>query len=242
MSDVTTYSIVADPVKAPDSNRSMKVVTGDGESFALTFNTETAYLDALPNMNEGYISAFFYFGDQEPNAKIRLTDDKWNGGASYPFTLIDLGDGWYYGYVDMANVYFYADQIANGADKNEIIRVSIYFPGNYTVYIDGLMFPSEVPEEYLPTEPEPTEPEPTEPEPTEPEVTYPAEDFFSNAEIACGEIQSEITNGSDYAWKLWRLPLGNDTAYLGPAQGAVRAVSVLIVELQRLLLAADKNA
>lgn len=47
---------------------------------------------------------------------------------------------------------------------------------------------------------------------------------------------------SDYAWKLWRLPLGNDTAYLGPAQGAVRAVSVLIVELQRLLIAADKNA
>lgn len=44
---------------------------------------------------------------------------------------------------------------------------------------------------------------------------------------------------SDYAWKLWRLPLGNNTAYLGQAQGSIRAIGVLIGQLQKQLLAAD---
>ncbi len=43
----------------------------------------------------------------------------------------------------------------------------------------------------------------------------------------------------DYAWKLWRLPLGNNTTYLGPAQAAVRAITNLIGKLQTQLLAAD---
>lgn len=152
MSAGATYSVVASPVKAPESNRSLKVVTGDAESVALTFNTQSAFLnghlDALPNMNEGYIAGYFYFGDQAPSAKLRLTSDTWAGGATYPFTMVDLEDGWYYGYVDVADMYFYADQVAAGANKDAIIRVSIYFPGNSVIYIDGFMFPCDIPEEY----------------------------------------------------------------------------------------------
>ena len=204
MSAGASYSIVPSPVKAPNSNRSMKVVTSGSGEVALTFNPQSAVINgqlaALPNMNEGYLSAYFYFGDQTPSAKLRLTSSTWAGGISHSFTMVDVGDGWYYGYVDVSALTFYADQIAAGANKDAIIRISIYLPANNTIYIDGLTFPAEVPEEYLPTEP-PTTEAPTEPE-TEPPVVYPVEDFFSTATIACGELQTEVTNGSDYAWKL----------------------------------------
>lgn len=45
---------------------------------------------------------------------------------------------------------------------------------------------------------------------------------------------------NDYCWKTWRLNLGNDSAYLGPAQGAIRAITILIAQLTNVLKSADK--
>ncbi len=44
----------------------------------------------------------------------------------------------------------------------------------------------------------------------------------------------------DYCWKTWRLNLGSNSAYLPPAQGAVRAISALITALANNLKNADK--
>ena len=45
---------------------------------------------------------------------------------------------------------------------------------------------------------------------------------------------------NDYCWKTWRLNLKDDTAYLGSAQGAIRAINMLIINLNKTLAGADK--
>ena len=149
MSENVTYKVVTDNTYG-DSTFAMKVDTNTG--YRVTFNTQAAVnngsLPGVVNMaNGGLIGGYFYFGDQTPDVKIRLTDKNWNGGASLGLDLIDLGNGWYYGYKDVSQFYFYAS--ATNATKAEIIRVSVIFPSNYTVYIDQLCFPTYIPSEIL---------------------------------------------------------------------------------------------
>ena len=149
MSENVTYKVVTDNTYG-DSTFAMKVDTNTG--YRVTFNTQLAVsngsLPGVVNMaNGGLIGGYFYFGDQTPDVKIRLTDKNWNGGASLGLDLIDLGDGWYYGYKDVTQFYFY--ESATNPTKEEIIRVSVIFPSNYTVYIDQLCFPTYIPSEIL---------------------------------------------------------------------------------------------
>ncbi len=149
MSENVTYKVVTENTYG-DSAFSMKVQTGDG--YRVTFNTQLAVnngtLPGVVNMaNGGLIGGYFFFGEQTPDVKIRLTDKNWNGGASLALELIDLGDGWYYGYKDVSQFYFYSS--ATNPTKEEIIRVSVIFPSNYTVYIDQLCFPTYIPAEIL---------------------------------------------------------------------------------------------
>lgn len=149
MSENVTYKVVTDNTYG-DSTFAMKVDTGTG--YRVTFNTQLAVnkgtLPGVVNMaNGGLIGGYFYFGEQTPDVKIRLTDKNWNGGASLNLDLIDLGDGWYYGYKNVSQFYFYDS--ATNPTKSEIIRVSVILPSNYTVYIDQLCFPTYIPSEIL---------------------------------------------------------------------------------------------
>ena len=149
MSENVTYKVVTDKTYG-DSTFAMKVDTGDG--YRVTFNTQTAAsngsLPAKVNMTGGgLIGGYFYFGDQEPNVKVRLTDKNWNGGASMTLNSIDAGDGWYYCYLDASNFYFYEG--ATNPTKEEIIRVSVILPSNTTVYIDQFSYPTYIPAELV---------------------------------------------------------------------------------------------
>ena len=149
MSEKVSYKVVTDHTYG-DSSFALKVQTGEG--YRVTFNTQLAAMNGtLPGVvnmaNGGMIGGYFYFGDQTPDVKIRLTDKNWNGGASIGLSLIDVGDGWYYGYKDVSQFYFYDS--ANNPTKEEIIRVSVILPSNYTVYIDQLCFPAQIAPEIL---------------------------------------------------------------------------------------------
>ena len=149
MSENVTYKVTTEKTYG-NSVFAMKVETGDG--YRVTFNTQAAVnngtLPGVVNMsNGGIIGGYFYFGDQTPDVKIRLTDKNWNGGASLSLNMIDVGDGWYYGYKDVSEFYFYDS--ATNPTKEEIIRVSVVLPINYTVYIDQLCFPTYIPAEIL---------------------------------------------------------------------------------------------
>lgn len=149
MSENVSYQVASDNTFG-DSTAAMKVETGEG--YRVTFNTQAAVLNGtLPGVvnmaNGGIIGGYFYFGDQTPDVKVRLTDKNWNGGATLGMNLIDVGDGWYYAYQDVSQFYFY--ESATNPTKEEIIRVSVIFPNNYTVYIDQFTFPTYIPAEIL---------------------------------------------------------------------------------------------
>lgn len=149
MSENVTYSVTAEKTYG-DSVFSMKVDTGTG--YRLTFNTQAAVMNGtLPGVvnmsNGGLIGGYFYFGEQTPDVKIRLTDKNWNGCASLSLNVIEVGNGWYYCYKDVTEFYFYDS--ATNPTKEEIIRVSVVLPSNYTVYIDQFCFPTYIPVEIL---------------------------------------------------------------------------------------------
>ncbi len=196
-----SYEIDKTVVKAENSAWSMKVTSGTADS-TWTLSPETEFTkDNLPNFTEGVFGGYFRFDSSvaEPFVKIRLTDIHWNGGATLNFNLEELEDGWYYGWIDVSTIYFYANQTSG--TKEQIIRIKLTFPANSTTYVDGLKFD---PTPYVPPVPEtepPTEPPTTEP-PTEPPV---AEDLLSAATLhitGSGSIQQDEQNGSVSAWKL----------------------------------------
>ena len=150
MSENVSYQVVTDMTRAENSTFSMKVDTGEG--YRVTFNTQAAVINGtlsskVDMTKGGYIGGYFYFGEQTPDVKVRLTDKNWNGGASIPLDVIDCGDGWYYCYKDVSQFYFYDS--ATNPTKAEIIRVSVVLPTNYSIYIDGFGYPAYVPVELL---------------------------------------------------------------------------------------------
>ena len=122
-----------------ESVKSLHIVAPADKNGKVTFNTEYAVtkgeIDALPCMNEGMISGWFYFGEQEPSAKLKLTDSTWKGSLEVPF-IFDKGvDGWYYGKLNCATITY--PEIPQG---NQAIRVSLIIPAGYDIYVDNLVF------------------------------------------------------------------------------------------------------
>lgn len=238
MSENVTYKVVTDHTYG-DSAFAMKVETGTG--YRVTFNTQLAVnngtLPGVVNMaNGGLIGGYFYFGDQTPDVKIRLTDKNWNGGASLGLDLIDVGNGWYYGYKDVSQFYFYSS--ASNPTKEEIIRVSVILPSNYTVYIDQLCFPTHIAPEIL-----------------DYRIVYDAD----ASDAVASDLAERLTN--DLSWQLDLVPdtmpsvkneivLGstarnNDTvnAYLTGGTNALGEFDyAVIVEAGKIYLVANSNA
>ncbi len=131
------YNLDMDHVKAENSSLAMKIVTGAAES-TYTLSPQAQYGAGI-DFTHGKLGGYFYFGNAaDPYVKVRLTDVKWNGGVALRMAMEDLGNGWYYGSINVEDIYFFADQTS--ATKAEIIRVKLTFPANTTVYMDGLTF------------------------------------------------------------------------------------------------------
>ena len=123
-----------------ESIKSLHFVSPADKNGMFTFNTEYAVskgeIPAYPCMNEGMLSAWFYFGDQEPSAKVRVTDKAWKGSIDVPFIFTDAPvDGWYYGKINCASITY--TEIDN---PEYAIRVTITIPAGYDIYVDNMVF------------------------------------------------------------------------------------------------------
>lgn len=123
-----------------DSIKSLHFVSPADREGKFTLNTDYAVtkgeIEAAPCMNEGMLSAWFYFGDQAPSAKVRLTDKAWKGSIDVPFIFTDAPvDGWYYGKLNTASITY--TEISN---PEYAIRVTVTIPAGYDVYIDNMVF------------------------------------------------------------------------------------------------------
>ena len=123
-----------------ESIKSLHVVAPADKKGMFTFNTEYAVtkgeIPVQPCVNEGMISAWFYFGDQAPDAKLRVTDKAWKGSIDVPFVFTDAPvDGWYYGKLNCSAITY--SEINN---PEYAIRVTITIPAGYDIYIDNMTF------------------------------------------------------------------------------------------------------
>lgn len=122
-----------------ESIKSLHIVAPADKDGMVTFNTEYAVqkgeITEQPCMNEGMLSAWFYFGDQKPSAKLWITDMTWKSSNKVDFIFNEEGvDGWYYGKINCATITY--PEIAEGTYA---IRVSLVIPAAYDVYVDNLI-------------------------------------------------------------------------------------------------------
>lgn len=123
-----------------DSIKSLHFVSPADRKGMFTLNTDYAVtkgeIEAAPCMNEGMLSAWFYFGDQAPSAMVRLTDKAWKGSIDVPFIFNEAPvDGWYYGKLNTAAISY--TEISN---PEYAIRITVTIPAGYDVYIDNMVF------------------------------------------------------------------------------------------------------
>ena len=178
----------SDMVKAKGSVRSLRLTASGNSNGVMVWNTELAVingtLSALPNMTKGTIHAYFYFGNQEPQASLKLANELWKASKEVNFIFESVGDGWYYGSIPVGLLQGYEE--GNG---RKIIRLILSIPAGYDVYIDGLMYYPD--EEYASN--------------INPDDMFASGIFTQNGVISGSgvEITNEVTNGSEDAIYLW---------------------------------------
>ena len=188
MTVVNSNKYTSDRVKAKGSVRSVQVVAPGNQAGVITFNTELAVINgdlpALPNMTKGTVHAYFYFGNQDPQASLKLANEQWKASKEVNFIFESVGGGWYYGTIPAGLLQGYEE--GNGS---KIIRMMVSIPAGYNVYIDGLMhYPNE---EYASN--------------INPEDLF-ASGIFTQNNFTSGsgaEITTEVTNGSKDAIHIW---------------------------------------
>ena len=143
MNAFKSYEYTPDYKKASGSVRSIKIVADANQKATVVWNPELAVLNgqlsALPNMTKGVISAYFYFGNQTPNATLQVINTLWHPSKEVNFIFESAGDGWYLGSVPASLL-----QGFHEGNASEVIRMMLGIPAGYTVYVDGLMhYPNE---------------------------------------------------------------------------------------------------
>ena len=171
------YSFVTSHLKGGNSVRSLKFTAPSDTKGRFTWDTQTAAqngeISAVPNMTRGTMGAWFYFGDQVPEASLQVTSDNWMGSTEvfFVFTKND-GHGWYYGELHGSDIGFYEN-----ANAKAVIRWTLIVPAGYTVYIDNLSWKVNTEQELISV---------VTPKPSEPEVNF-----------AAGEDQTIIIDNTD---------------------------------------------
>ena len=140
-SGMTTAKLVkfsTDYKKAQGSVRSLQITAKNNETGIMTLSPEYAVIDGtwkqVPNMTKGVVSAYFYFGDKNPEAYMRIYNSSWKYCPEVAFNFESVGDGWYYGTIPASLFQGFSE-----GNSSKIIRISILIPAGYTVYVDGLM-------------------------------------------------------------------------------------------------------
>lgn len=123
-----------------ESIKSLHFVAPDDKNGMFTFNSEYAVtkgeIPSYPCLNEGMLTAWFYFGDQAPSAKLRVTDKAWKGSIDVPFIFNEAPvDGWYHGKLNCASISY--TEINN---PEYAIRITITIPAGYDIYVDNMVF------------------------------------------------------------------------------------------------------
>ncbi len=117
-------------LKAENSTISMKFVApADIQGIVMLDTTGMA----SPLVHRGTVSAWFYFGEQEPSAALIPIDTNGNVSTGAAFTFGEGVDGWYLGTVSLGNMAY-----AEGVTVGDVAAISLAIPQGYTVYIDGL--------------------------------------------------------------------------------------------------------
>lgn len=133
----STATITDEKVKAEGSTMAIKVTTPDVNG-RFTFHTGSM----APDLSDGTLGAWFYFGDAEPSASVTFTANNWKGSIPAAFTFGEGEDGWYYGSVDTSAIEFYETENADGvaSDLKAVQRITIGLPANSVIYMDGMTY------------------------------------------------------------------------------------------------------
>ena len=127
-----TSTVSFDMLKADGSTMSLNVVAPSDAAGKITFSTQADFGENY-DMSTGTLAGWFYFGEQTPDASVKLTGN-WKGSTTVPFTFTEGGNGWYYGTVDLAS-FAYSEA---GGTSTDVERFTINIPAGYNIYIDGL--------------------------------------------------------------------------------------------------------
>ena len=127
--------------QSDDSNCSLKAAFDNDKALTNSFIALSPQsdkrLEALPDMTGGTFSGYFKFENMKARVSIDIVNDKWTTSNQVDFKLKSVGDGWYYGEVDLEDL-----QVGTGRNDN-IIRIRLNFHGvskNSVVYVDNCKF------------------------------------------------------------------------------------------------------
>ena len=140
---------VTSHLKGSNTVRSLKLVAPAGDHGRYALNTDQANINgeisAVPNMNKGTLGAWFYFGDQIPEAYAFITNDQWHSSNWIDFIFTEnAGDGWYYGKINASGF-----TCSEGGGTSKAIRLTLVIPAGYTVYVDNLSWKAGTEEELV---------------------------------------------------------------------------------------------
>lgn len=90
-----------------------------------------------PDMTGGKLSGYFKFENMDAKVSLDLVNQKWEISNKVDFSLKEVGDGWYYGEINLEDV-----QVGSGRNDG-IIRIRLHFYGvtdESVVYTDTLIY------------------------------------------------------------------------------------------------------
>ena len=96
-----------------------------------------AEFDENPDMTGGKLSAYFKFENMPAKVSFDILNKKWETSNKIDFPLKDVGDGWYYGEINLEDV-----EVGSGRN-DEIIRIRFHFSGvtdDSVVYMDTAIY------------------------------------------------------------------------------------------------------
>ena len=128
-------------IQGGDSTCSLKAYFNNEKALTNSFIAFSSQSDKrlkeLPDMTGGKFSGYFKFENIDPRVSLDIVNSKWTMSNQVDFNLKSVGDGWYYGEVNLEEV-----QVGTGRNDN-IIRIRLNFYGaneNSIVYVDNCKF------------------------------------------------------------------------------------------------------
>ena len=128
-------------IQGEDSECSLKAYFNNDKALSNSFICLAPEMDEriaeLPDMTGGILSAYFKFENMDARVSLDIVNKSWASSNEVDFKLTSVGDGWYYGEVNMEDI-----QVGTGLNDN-IIRIRLKFHGvskNSVAYVDTCKF------------------------------------------------------------------------------------------------------